>query len=179
MIVLIIDGRTDGCFMYLCALSHYGPERAQVQGGQTEKFEIPMSTTNKGHIKMSHKTMIYVLSLMSAHCQFFRPSIRLSIRPSIHPYTYDMNPSLPCSSSSPFPLIIFLIVVLLVVLFSLRSLCPYRFCQNVLPPPPYISLSFHPRTLMMIDSSFENSVLLLLTATVVIYCKISRVESAR
>lgn len=66
---------------------------AQVQGGARQKnlkgSLLPMSATNKGRIKTGHKTMIYVLSLMSAAFAV-RPPVRLLVHPlglSIHPST--------------------------------------------------------------------------------------------
>lgn len=65
---------------------------AQVQGGARQKnlkgSLLPMSATNKGRIKTGHKTMIYVLSLMSAAF-----AVRPPVRRSVHPLGLSIPPS--------------------------------------------------------------------------------------
>lgn len=95
---------------------------------------IPMSATNKGHIKTGDKTMIYVLSLMrllSVHPPMSSSIVRSSCFRLYAPMSPpSLSPSVHHRLSS-FPLIIFLIasllVLLLFLLLLLRPSLLYRF----------------------------------------------------
>lgn len=134
---------------------------------------LPMSATNKGHIKTGHKTMIYVLSLMRLLSA--RPSVSPPMGPSIHPSivrsSIRTQPSLPFFflGSSSFPLIIFfiasLLVLLLLLLLLLRPLRFYRF-RRIAPSGWRWSI----RRLEKVACRYHR--------TIIIHCEISRMIGA-